>query len=312
MVSTADENSNEQLLNLTTTSHKRTSEEAELESRLHPAADVPRHADANTSTSTTHCSSEPHVRTQPETDRSDSASSRSDVDEKPDIARTIKYPIASHYQAMLLASSSVSSSGLQTQIPFPFFPLNTMPQHPISTNVRPNSFAHSNALSNYLYPPFNPSHALVGVAATTRPTPVGLHQQTSFPSFLCPPGFGMPPVIDSSMLPITPKRRRIPKQPSKTESPQQDSSSISQCWNPQPSTSSGLPAGDVQSRDEAYAERRRKNNEAAKRSRELRRMKEQETALQARQLYEENIRLKVELQYLAQQLAILRNGYGGR
>lgn len=311
VVSIADENSREQLLNLTT-SHKRTSDDAGPEPRFHPA---PAGSPRDTSLSTTDChSSEPHrVRTLSGTNRSDSVSSHSDAEEKPDIARTIKYPIASHYQAMLLSSASMS--GLRSQIPFPFFPVSAMPEHQVglSSNVRPlaNGFAHSNAFSNYLYPQFNPSHALASVAATTGGKPVGPHQQPSFPNFLCPPGFGMPPLVESPTLPITPKRRRVPNQHSKIEPPEQESSSIGQYLSSPPSTSSGLPDG-YGSRDEAYAERRRKNNEAAKRSRDLRRIKEQETALQARQLYEENIRLKVQLQYLAEQLAVLRNGYGGR
>ena len=48
-------------------------------------------------------------------------------------------------------------------------------------------------------------------------------------------------------------------------------------------------------KDEAYWERRRKNNEAAKRSRDLRRAKEDEIAIRAAFLEQENFRLKCEL-----------------
>lgn len=48
-------------------------------------------------------------------------------------------------------------------------------------------------------------------------------------------------------------------------------------------------------KDEAYWERRRKNNEAAKRSRDLRRAKEDEIAIRAAFLEQENFRLKLEL-----------------
>jgi len=59
--------------------------------------------------------------------------------------------------------------------------------------------------------------------------------------------------------------------------------------------------------DEAYWERRRKNNEAAKRSRDSRRAKEDEIAIRAAFLEQENLRLRVELAALRQQTAKLRS-----
>lgn len=47
--------------------------------------------------------------------------------------------------------------------------------------------------------------------------------------------------------------------------------------------------------DDGYRERRRKNNEAAKRSRDARRAKEDEIAIRAAYLEQENLRLKIEL-----------------
>lgn len=58
--------------------------------------------------------------------------------------------------------------------------------------------------------------------------------------------------------------------------------------------------------DDAYWERRRKNNEAAKRSRDSRRAKEDEIAIRAAFLEQENLRLRVELAALRQQTAKLR------
>ena len=46
-------------------------------------------------------------------------------------------------------------------------------------------------------------------------------------------------------------------------------------------------------KDDSYWERRRKNNEAAKRSRDTRRAKEDEIAVRAVYLEQENIRLKM-------------------
>ncbi len=48
-------------------------------------------------------------------------------------------------------------------------------------------------------------------------------------------------------------------------------------------------------KDEAYWERRRKNNEAAKRSRDARRAKEDEIAIRAAFLEQENLKLRCEL-----------------
>lgn len=59
-------------------------------------------------------------------------------------------------------------------------------------------------------------------------------------------------------------------------------------------------------KDDAYWERRRKNNEAAKRSRDARRAKEDEIALRAAILEQENIKLRLELSQLKQETAKLR------
>lgn len=59
-------------------------------------------------------------------------------------------------------------------------------------------------------------------------------------------------------------------------------------------------------KDEAYRERRRKNNEAAKRSRDARRAKEDDIALRAALLERENLQLKVELAQLKQETSRLR------
>lgn len=68
--------------------------------------------------------------------------------------------------------------------------------------------------------------------------------------------------------------------------------------------SPGLPTSTADERTDAYRERRRKNNEAAKRSRDARRAKEDELAIWASFLQEENTMLKSQLTrtyYLLQQ-----------
>jgi len=57
--------------------------------------------------------------------------------------------------------------------------------------------------------------------------------------------------------------------------------------------------------DATYFERRRKNNEAAKRSRDARRLKETQTALRAAALERENVQLRAELALLRNQAAKL-------
>ncbi|KHJ45340.1 basic region leucine zipper [Trichuris suis] len=59
-------------------------------------------------------------------------------------------------------------------------------------------------------------------------------------------------------------------------------------------------------KDEAYWERRRKNNEAAKRSRDARRAKEDEIAVRAALLEQENMRLRIEVAALKAETEKLR------
>lgn len=59
-------------------------------------------------------------------------------------------------------------------------------------------------------------------------------------------------------------------------------------------------------KDEAYWERRKRNNESAKRSRELRRIKEQQTALRVLYLEQENLQLRTELTMLRTEVDKLR------
>lgn len=60
-------------------------------------------------------------------------------------------------------------------------------------------------------------------------------------------------------------------------------------------------------KDQAYWERRRKNNEAAKRSRDARRAKEDEIAIRAAFLEQENLKLRVEVAALKNETTKLRH-----
>ena len=80
--------------------------------------------------------------------------------------------------------------------------------------------------------------------------------------------------------------------------------------NPSPSSSVVVPRKKgrplpEELKDDAYWERRRKNNEAAKRSRDARRAKEYEVMMRARSLEQENLALRVEVARLQAELAKL-------
>lgn len=67
-----------------------------------------------------------------------------------------------------------------------------------------------------------------------------------------------------------------------------------------------LPTSTMDDKDAAYWERRKKNNEAAKRSRDARRAKEDEIAIRAAYLEQENVSLRFELMALKQEMSKFR------
>ncbi|XP_011642314.1 thyrotroph embryonic factor [Pogonomyrmex barbatus] len=73
------------------------------------------------------------------------------------------------------------------------------------------------------------------------------------------------------------------------------------------SSSPGLPTSTVDEKDAAYWERRKKNNEAAKRSRDARKLKEDELAIRAAFLEQENRELKTLLAKYVQMVHSLYN-----
>lgn len=91
-------------------------------------------------------------------------------------------------------------------------------------------------------------------------------------------------------------------------------SKVRQSTSPSPSPSSSVTLNDANiatngDKDDAYWERRRKNNEAAKRSRDARRAKEQEIAVRAQFLEQENISMKLEIAHLKAENAQLRGKF---
>ena len=99
---------------------------------------------------------------------------------------------------------------------------------------------------------------------------------------------------------------------SSSASSKSGSSKVRQSTSPSPSSSvTSCDANIAMSgdRDDAYWERRRKNNEAAKRSRDARRAKEQEVAVRAQFLEQENISMKMEIAHLKAENAQLRSKF---
>jgi len=109
------------------------------------------------------------------------------------------------------------------------------------------------------------------------------------------------------MLPSSASSGGSPRSPSSSCSPKGSNGSL--ITTSQGSNGSvrkrGRPLPD-ELKDEAYWERRRKNNEAAKRSRDARRAKESEVAIRAAFLEQENLQLRVEVAALKTEVANLR------
>jgi len=84
-----------------------------------------------------------------------------------------------------------------------------------------------------------------------------------------------------------------------------DSLDVTPIRHSTPTASENIQDGN--GKDSAYWERRRKNNEAAKRSRDSRRQKENDIAIRAQYLEQENIQLKMELVQLRTELGSIQN-----
>jgi len=68
-----------------------------------------------------------------------------------------------------------------------------------------------------------------------------------------------------------------------------------------------IEGSDEGKQDQAYWEKRRKNNESAKRSRDARRMKEEQIAMRVVYLEQENLQLRTEAQLLKSEIDKLRS-----
>ncbi|KAI2799601.1 hypothetical protein BLOT_011507 [Blomia tropicalis] len=134
------------------------------------------------------------------------------------------------------------------------------------------------------------SHSVVSSNSSDCGTGVNIcDSQQSMPlSLITPPASNYEPIVSTTPISgVTPSKIGGNTSASQTSSSQSSANGGS-------SRKRGRPLPE-DLKDEAYWERRRKNNEAAKRSRDLRRAKEDEIAIRAAFLEQENFQLKVEL-----------------
>lgn len=99
---------------------------------------------------------------------------------------------------------------------------------------------------------------------------------------------------------------QLPRYPSPSPAAAADQSHASSGSGDDKKPSGSRPIS-AQEKDAAYWERRRKNNEAAKRSRDIRRQKEEQIAAQAAMLSAENVQLKAQIDVLKNQLALVQS-----
>ncbi|CAB3408089.1 unnamed protein product [Caenorhabditis bovis] len=113
--------------------------------------------------------------------------------------------------------------------------------------------------------------------------------------------------VPTSTTQFTPTKKAKIEEPSSPVSSHSSTVSSTNFSSPAPSPcrkpAHPIP---VEKKDEAYFERRRKNNDAAKRSRDARRQKEEAVAAKAAALEQENIQLRGQIAVLQQETAKLQ------
>ena len=201
------------------------------------------------------------------------------------------------------------------------------------TNHPPDSYQQSMAMASGMAQEFTPlpahigspnalNHGNNGLSRINPTTHTITHTQTSPPS-----GAGMGNLSDlSSPMPSSSSRMSMSPEgqsQSQMSSPSpSDSISVKREHNSNSSDSekrdntdddsSGIPPKKrlhtvpSDQRDNIYWEKRKKNNESAKRSREARRMKEEQIALRVVYLEQENLQLRTEVSLLKSEIEKLR------
>jgi len=201
--------------------------------------------------------------------------------------------------------------------PFSSFPYGSNLYHPQHANPTSASVPAGVAVQPAQPPPPPPSSCGVSSGPATLLNVYGdLNSQRLIPPrkrFLAgirntPDGSGpntVSPHSDTNQS-ISPPPLQLPHYPSHSPGAVADQSHAS-LGSGDDKKPSGLRPISALEKDAAYWERRRKNNEAAKRSRDIRRQKEEQIAAQAAMLSAENVQLKAQIDVLKNQLALVQS-----
>lgn len=214
---------------------------------------------------------------------------------------------------------SLSPSSAIKPILGPLPPISLQPRPPTIKEEEPAAPATSrgNSMRPFKMYPFEPMSTMYSQLATqtaAAAATAGLYPLGALP---CASSAAAPPTLpmnlfDNSALMLSSPITQYLQQRKRRHDGRGSSGSTSsvESVGPLPGLPDGSASPDAakkgrlsdtdEKRDEAYWERRRKNNEAAKRSRDARRAKEEEIALRAAFLEQENLKLRA-------QVAILKN-----
>ena len=190
------------------------------------------------------------------------------------------------------AKSSLPNPPVSLSLPFSNLPLFQQTQKPLSFPEKKNSFPSIPLPFQTSSPSLEPLNEL---------TKVSVDSQTKYAEF-------RENMLKNMETSRTTKMKRSdqenlnPFTPGTPKNKHNDSLDMTPTHHSTPNH-----AENYDGKDAAYWERRRKNNEAAKRSRDSRRQKENEIAVRASFLEQENIQLKMELVQLRTELGSIRD-----
>jgi len=189
------------------------------------------------------------------------------------------------------AQPNISNTPVSLSLPFSNLPIFPQAQNPLSFVNNKNSFASMPLPFQTSSPSLEPLNEL---------TKVSVDSQAKYAEFR----ENMLKNIETTRT----KAKKCDQENSYSYAPGTPNNKHNDSLDMTP-THHSTPNGDIRTegKDSAYWERRRKNNEAAKRSRDSRRHKENEIAVRASYLEQENIQLKMELVQLRTELGSIRD-----
>ena len=168
----------------------------------------------------------------------------------------------------------------------------SMPRpHPSQVKSEPNMMAHYSATSSHqMVPQMHPGYTSATSHQSPSPTSSGLDASAKIPTSSTSPS--------SSIQEADSNNSNSPNSQNGDGQQQGNMSKI-----PPKKRPLSVPDG---MKDNAYFEKRKKNNESAKRSRDARRMKEEQIAMRVVYLEQENLQLRTEVSLLKSEIEKLR------